>query len=95
MTELPVLPEGYFWRVGPREGYDERTSINPKCFGVSLRRKRLVGSRVLWWSDPATVETIPKAAQKVYNEWRNEEARRAAYKEVSGDYPPRKWRVDG
>lgn len=86
---LPTLPDGYFWRVGPKEGLDWVWGDGYRGYGVSLRqgRKRLCSSTVL--DGVITDERVARAAQEVFDR-RAANLREAATRtRLAGDYPPK------
>lgn len=87
---LPTLPDGLFWRVGPKEGLDWSWGGDSyRGYGISLRqgRKRLYSSTVL--DGVVTDERVARAAQDVFDR-RERNLREAATRaRLTGDYPPK------
>ena len=89
-TGLPVLPNGYFWRVSlASDSYGFF-----KFFEVELRKKWRLGSLLELkktcghnrFSDQVNRELIKGTAESVYVTWKVEDA---ALK-LTGDYPPKR-----
>lgn len=82
--ELPILPEGYFWRV------------HSDSFGfmmVDIRQKRRVGSRHIERSMVLEIPPVPSAIMKAaeralekYNERENKYAFLEEFRTYEGDY---------
>lgn len=90
-TNLPQLPEGYFWRV--------RNADSMGDVKVSLRKRMALGSRSvghgyafgrLYSHCGITAEKIQQAAVLIYLEWEQKGEDRIAYNEFAGDYPPKR-----
>lgn len=86
---LPTLADGYFWRVGPKEGLDWGWGGDSyRGYGISLRqgRKRLLSSRVL---TAVTDDALIKAAGDLYQRHQAIERETANRGRLAGDYPPK------
>lgn len=60
-TNMPVVPEGYFWKVTVYWGdYDKCPSAT-----VSLRKKRRIGSKVIAWMDDFLAVRDPNVAYEL------------------------------
>lgn len=89
-TGLPLLPEGYFWRVNlATDSYGVF-----KFFEVALRKKRWLGStleikktcHVRKYGNVSNKERIKDAAKEAYVSWKREEEAL----NMAGDYPPKR-----
>lgn len=90
----PKLPDGYFFRVGPEEGFFMRYA-----FGVSLRKKTWYGSKIISRSLPlgANAETV-SAEMHYLKKGADLEGKvasdiKARIEKLSGDYPPKEFKV--
>lgn len=89
-TGLPVLPDGYFWRVtGPNI---------IKNFEIQIRLKRRIGSkRIADWHiypeefTPAGIREAARCVVTLDREWRRHRATvpENVDKSLLGDYPPK------
>lgn len=91
--KTPKLPEGYFFRVGPEEGY-----FIGYGFGVSLRKKTWYGNKVILRSLPLPVDKADKEllqgemeALAIFADLDKKIANniKAKIQKLSGDYPPK------
>lgn len=89
-TGLPLLPEGYFWRVSlATDSYGFH-----KFFVVELRKKWWLGSllelkktsNINRYGNVSNKERIKDTAKEMYVNWKGEDA---AFN-LTGDYPPKR-----
>lgn len=86
---LPTLPDGLFWRVGPKEGLEWGWGGDSyRGYGISLRqgRKRLHSSAII---NHVSDTLIIKAAEGLWDQWDADRREDAERTRLSGDYPPK------